>query len=206
MQSGKIILLATILSVVLFFENCKKDELSPVEYAAWVENESNGLKVKKNISDYEFTLLYKPLDYVVVREMKSEELKKKLLDERKKELEGMQYYTLKIKSNTSNDLMKTGISSEDEYYQRLEYFMSPAQDDISLIDGRDTLPCLLYHFERNYGLAPFNNIVLGFAKTEDKKEQKDKTLIYDDQVLGTGKIQITIKGNDIEQLPLLKTY
>jgi hypothetical protein len=185
---------------LLFTTSCSQGVLSPISYAKWVSDSDNGLNTKKKIGHYEFSLQYKPLDYVVLLE---EGVKVPLdkLESRKKELEGMQYFTFRITSLTEDDMLRTDQQDENEYYQRLEYFVSSAQDDISLIDGGDTLPCAIYHFERNYGLAPFNNIVLGFEKSG--KNAGDKTLVYNDNALGAGPVLLTIKGNAVKQIPQL---
>lgn len=195
-----------VLMAVGFLCSCGKKSLSAVEYVKWVSNEDNGLCAKTTIEDYEFSLLYKPLDYVALQENHGKAVSADSLEKIKKTLSGMQYYTFKIKARQSNELMANGIKEDNEYYQRLEYFMGPMQNDIELIDGKDTLACTLFHFERNYGLAPFNNFVLAFEQT-DKTQQnnsRDKTLLFSDQVLGTGPVRLTIKGQQIDHTPILQ--
>jgi len=34
------------------------------------------------------------------------------------------------------NFLKTGIQGDNDYYQRLEYFISAAQNDIKLIEGK----------------------------------------------------------------------
>ncbi len=197
--------LGLIIVLICTLAACQKRSLTPMEYVSWVNKEDNGCLVKKEIGQFEFALQYKPIEYVVLMEEKDEHLKKQVLEKRMTELKGMQYYTLKITSKEGKEFLKTGISSEEEYYGRLQYFVSAMQDDLALIEGKDTLPCLLYHFERNYGLAPYNNIVLGF-KTGNEGKAEDKTLIYEDQVLGLGPVRLTINGKDISNTPNLISY
>ncbi len=191
---------------VLFIVGCQKGELQPVEYMKWIENENNGLRVKKEIGNFEFMLQYKPLEYVTLLEQKMANTQSDSIRRRTLELGDMQYYTFRITSKKDDEMLKTGVQSEEDYYGRLDYFISAIQDDIALVDGKDTLPCLLYHFERNYALAPYSNMVLGFKNIVKKNIINNKTFIYDDAVLGTGPVQITIKGNDLLQIPKLKTY
>jgi len=185
--------------------SCRVKELKPFEYVKWIDDDANGLNVKKEIGEYEFSVIYKPLEYIVLMETKDQNIKKDFLQKRMKELGNMQYFTFRVKSKKNREIMRAGIKSENEYYSRLEYFVSDAQDDISLIEGKDTLSCLLYHFERNYGVSPSNSIVLGFEK--DRLENSyDKTLVFNDHVLGVGPICLTLKNNDINKLPALITY
>lgn len=195
--------------ICLFITGCAKEKLYPKEYVGWVEDEENGLKVRKQIGEYEFTVLYKPLEYIALMQEKDENIKKDTLDTRLKQLGDMQYYTLKIKSVSGKDVLSSGMTGDREYYQRLEYFASYMQQDLMLVDGADTLPCVLHHFERNYGIAPVISIVLGFEKPAadvQGNSSGDKLIIYNDAVLGTGPVRLAIKGSAIEEIPQLKTF
>jgi hypothetical protein len=185
--------------LIIFLTSCSKKNLETTDYVSWVENESNGLSVTKELDDIKYRLLYKPVDYVVAKELINNAIKKNEVESRKKELGNMNYFTLRIESKKSEELMRVNIKSEDEYYHRLEYFMGYMQDDIYLVDGTDTINPSLFHFERNYGLAPFNDFVLGFNKSN--RDPQDLYFIYNDQVLGTGKISIKINKDDISNVP-----
>lgn len=200
MKKLKAILFVSISILIL---SCEKKELGSMEFIQWIENEDNGLKVSKKIDDYDFTLQYKPLEYIFLLENKSLNPSKEAFSNRKSEMEGMQYYTLRINSEKNRELMNVGIQKEEDYYRKLEYFTSYMQGDISLIQDGDTLPCLLFHFERNYGLSPNNDFVLGFEQSEEEKKG-DRTLIFNDQVLGTGTVKLSISNNDILQVPKLR--
>jgi hypothetical protein len=191
------------ISLFLLVISCKQKMLLPHEYVQWMSNESNGVKVKKKIGDFEFSLQYKTPEYVILQQYKSDTIKSETVNKEKKELDGMQYYTFQVKSEDGKDILQTGISDESEYSSRLEYFLSDAQDDMSLVENGDTIPCTLYHFERNYNLGPLSTIVLGFEKTKTFSSA-DKTFIYNDQVLGTGPVQLTIQEKDIQQIPPIR--
>jgi hypothetical protein len=196
-------LLILIGSCVLL--SCSKEPtaMEASNFIRWVENEQNGLLNQRSLGDFKFSLQYKPLEYVVLTENRTNKLKESELETRKEELENLQYYNFKISSLRGTEMLSTNIRSEEEYNARLYYFSALAQQDISLIDGSDTLPCLLYHFERNYGLGPYNNLVLAFRNTG---KINNKTFVYNDQVLGTGPVKFSIKASDIHQTPTLKTY
>jgi hypothetical protein len=189
-----------LLPVISLLVCCNHASLSPRAYTEWVRNSENGLNVNKRIGDFDFSLQYKPVEFVIMEQYKSDTVSRKSIEGHAKELDGMQYYTLRIRSSLQNEMLRAGISDESEYASRLEYFLSYAQDDIVLVENGDTLPCLLYHFERTYSLSPFNDIVLGFEK-EPASAQYDKTLIFQDQALGTGPVQLTISSKDIQQIP-----
>lgn len=196
-----------LLCIGLCIWGCDKRALTVVEYIRWVEDESNGLIVSKVIQDFVFSVQYKPLNYVALKSLKRTAPDEEQLSKEMVEIEDLQYYTLRIGTNDgTKDLLKAGIESEDDYFMRIEYFSFHIQKDLQLIDGLDTLPCVLHHFERTYGITPHTNIVLAFKLPEDKSAEgmlKAKTLIYNDQILGTGKILLTIKEEDLRMIPHL---
>jgi len=174
----------------------------PGAYIRWVEDQSHGLVVQKEIDDIEYTLVYKPCNYILAKEYETQALRASQFGQRRKELEGMQYFTLKLKSTKDQELLRAGIRSENDYYARLEYFMSGMQNDLCLVQGKDTLPCLMHHYERSYGLSPYNNIVLAF-ENKPASAGEDKLLVYDDKVLGSGKVMLKIRSEDIADAPSL---
>ena len=85
--------------VVIFFatvhSSCsKKKGINTVaEYISVVQNPENGLSTSKKIEDFEFSVLYKPLDYIIALENKDNKVSKDSINKRKQQLEGYQYYT-----------------------------------------------------------------------------------------------------------------
>lgn len=184
------------------FFSCSSDELEIKDYLAYVKNPDNGLKISKDLNEYQFELQYKPVEFIAINEQRTTQIDTALFDQRIKELNGLQYYTLKIQSLTGAEVMRTGISSEQEYGNRLQYFSDLAQYDMRLVDGNDTLTCALFHFERNYGVAPYNNIVLGFSKIAG--ENNTKTFTFNEQALGVGKVKLKVAKQDINNIPKVK--
>lgn len=178
---------------------CGKKAVTPVEYVNWVEDNGNGLSVKKEFDDISYHVLYKPVNYIAAKELVNKGISMNEIPQRIKDLGDMQYVTLRITSLKANELLRAGIRDENEYYQRLEYFMGDIQNDIYLVEGKDTLPCMMNHYERNYGLAPYNNFVLAFGKSKDAKA--DKIFVYDDKILGTGKVMLKVGSSDIHAAP-----
>jgi hypothetical protein len=172
------------------------------------------LSAEKEIDRFTFTATYLPWEYIVAREQKGK-LNKELLDKKVNEINDLQYYTFKIEDNQDNsELLMAGISSKDEYYERIQYFSFSMQQDLKLIDGEDTLACVLFHFERNYGLSSEATFSLGFPLTKIEQEEKNsnkdvmntsKVLIYDDKALGVGKIYVKIDQKNLNKLPEIKT-
>ena len=197
-----ILIVGFMINAVFIIGCSKPSNLNTKDYAAWIENPANGVCITKKISDFEFAVLYKPIEYVVAMESKNKNISKDSILKRRENLKGYQYFTFRIRSLKDNEFLKTGMTSQNEYYERLEYFVSNAQNDIKLVEEKDTIPCALYHFERNYGISPYSSIVLSFEE-KDNSNTKDKVFIYEDKVLGIGKIAIKIKGSELSDLPKL---
>jgi hypothetical protein len=178
----------------------RQKSLGAGEYISWVENPENGLFVTKPVGDYVFTLQYKPLPYVVMQDEKRP-LKKKEMQDKTVSFSDMQYYTFRIGTVSGKDVQRFNIDNDQQFYSRLEYFSLNMQNDLKLIDNGDTLPCLLYSFERTYGIDPRASFVIAFNKS--KTPGAAKTLMYSDQALGTGPILLSISASDLQQIPEL---
>ena len=180
-------------------------ELAPASYVRWVKEEDHGLRVAKQIKELEFTAQYKPLDFIVAQEQRSETLEKELLETRKAELgTDYLYYNFRIKNIEGNlSPLGAGANSDQIYQQRLGYFTFDAQQDLYLLHGQDTLPCSLFQFVRNYDIAPYIEFALGFKKSGAITE--DITFVFEDKVLGIGKTQLLFKEAIFKDLPKIKT-
>lgn len=186
----------------------KKKLLRPRDYLSWMENPNNGMIVSHRISDMSFSVFYKPLDYVALKELDKTDVDLPELTKKREELEGLQYFTLRIASEESKDLLRAHETSSEDYNLRIQYFSFHMQNDIRLVDGRDTIPCVLNHFERTYGLAPYRDFVLAFDQSENSGQQNeisDKTIIYEDRIFGKGTVKLKVKAQDIKHIPQIIT-
>lgn len=189
------------------------DGLEPLAYKSYVESSDNGLRLDKKIGGFTFSAMYKPHDYLALLDLEKDSINKQAVLNKMEEYEGMQYFTYRITADNKNEeLLQVDLGTEEEYYTRIEYFSFNMQKDIKLLDGKDTLDCALFHFERVYGLAPYASFVLGFpyTKKEELAQKKgkpylsnNKTITYNDRVFGSGIVNITIRKEDINNIPQL---
>jgi len=180
---------------------CSKEKMKPSDLIYWVNNPENGLVQRQDLSTYFFEAKYKPLDYVIAMEGRSDELSESHYTELKGELSGLQYIDLTIGPlSHEGDVLSSGIQSDEEYFERLDYFVTYANQDIFMVQGKDTLLPRLYHFERNYGLAPKNTLLLGFDQGE---KNQDRHFYIDDQILGVGRVKFLFQEKNIQSTPTL---
>lgn len=196
--------------VVLLVRDCNSSvrSLGPADYVNWVEDPENGLHITKAVGETTIELQYKPQDYQVLKDNPQTELSLDEFKSQQAEISDMQYFTLRISNSKGGDLLRSDASGVSDFSQRLAYFSSAMQKDISLIDGKDTVKCLLFHFERSYGIDPRSTFVLGFPFAKNKNtlpgKNEDKTVLFDDHEIGTGPVMITIEAEKLALLPQLK--
>lgn len=184
---------------------CGKSSLLPVEYVYYMESSESGMRQEKTIEDIQIIVQYKTAAYIAVKEEKKVE--KKSVKEIISKLKGMQYYTIKYSlSHSEADIMKYQLASESDYYERLNYMSFGMQQDVFVVQGKDTLPCVLFNHVRNYGISPYTEIVLGFEEKESGEKYKEsKTLVIEDKAFGLGYMKFLFAKNNLNDLPELKT-
>ena len=96
-------------------------------------------------------------------------------------------YELRIQNVDQTDILDN--PSNLSYEQKVDYFSSKLGRRIKLMVNLDTIPCAMYHFERNFGVAPYQSIQLGFPYDKDWKGESHHILIRDDY-FGFGDIHL----------------
>jgi len=196
------LLLAGLMGIVVLGIAMYSPSLSVAEYMEYVEHQDNGLLQQQENAFFTYSVQYEPLEYLALKELRSLEPSKEEVAQSIKTHEGLRYFILKIASKTGQDILKTNAASEEEYELRQYYFTSLLQNDLAWVSAAgDTLPPALCHFERNYGLAPHNNIVVAFPF--DENTSAEGTFLFNDQVLGREVYSFSFEKSAIEQLPTL---
>lgn len=190
-----------IISILLSSSCAHEKKLDANNYMLWVEDGNNKLLNEKQIGVTKYSLQYKPLDYIAIRELGIENITKNKIDSVKSEIFGLQYMNLRISDTKGRDIERLGVSSNTEYSQRSNYLSFGFQNDIKLVSGNDTLPCTLFHQARNYGIAPFIDFVLGFPNSD--KQLQDLEIIINDNAFGNGSVKFTITSGTLNSIPEL---
>ena len=178
--------------------------LVPLDFVSWVKDGHHGLNKEKTIGDIRFAAQYKPLEYVICMEERTEQVEDSLVKRKVAELKDMQYIDFKIAlTNSEGELLKYNLSSLSQYEERVNYFSYKMQNDIKLVEGKDTLDCALFHFERAYDVAPYSVFVLGFPLGKGNAETK--TLVYHDNMFKKGIIKLEFEKGDLNTIPNLAT-
>jgi uncharacterized protein YuzB (UPF0349 family) len=181
---------------------CQKT-LSTGEYARFIQNPENGLRIEKQKNGVKLTAQYKPLAFLALQNdpaHKAENISKNI-----KEIKGYHYFNFTIGSSDGHTALLEGNDSSTRHFNRLSYCEFTMQENFALVDGKDTLPCEMYHFERNYNLAPLNNFILAFPdKGTTAGKPNDLTLLYEDKLFDLGQLEFRIKASDIKNIPTIE--
>lgn len=191
-----------ILFVLLSTSSCQQSQsLTPLEYVKWVENDVNGLLVQQETETTVYTLQYKPIEYLVAVQERKQQLSKDVFDRVKSQMDGLQYYTLRVRSKEEKLAWLDRESlSEEDYLENVNHLSFGLQHELTLVDGQDSLSCLLFHWEQTNNIALTCTFLLGFDQPEQSEVSSKKLVLEDDQ-LETGRIELTIRKEDLTKKP-----
>lgn len=188
--------------------SCSKDSLSVVDFVRYVKNPDNGLITERKVGDFKFTLQYEPVDYLALRELRNDKITQENFESTKKQFGNSVYFDFVITTlDPQEDLLKGKDGDSIKFNQRLNYFSFDFNQKVFLVDGTDTLPCMLHHFERTFGISPENHISLAFENlksTPIKNMEGNLTFVYYDELLNAGTITMQLDKKNLFVIPGLK--
>lgn len=196
---------------LVWFASCEvRDTLNKDSYFSFVEKEGNGLTIKKNVSDLDYSLTLCPVDYVIAKEFRVENVSKEIYDRKYEDLKGFTYFKLRISDKNKNaEAILNKANGEQEVKERLEYLSYGFEENIFIVRNskRDTLPLSMYHFERTYGVSPHLEFVFSF-KNDSILESKDKSVevIVNDIVFNDVLLTYQFDKQKCIEAPKLKLY
>jgi len=192
-----------LLIIILIF-TLGSGALEASSYIEYVENPENGLRKTVETPLYSYTLQYQPAEYATLLEARELKPSTQLISEGREKRSGLQYFVFKIQSKDGQDITRAGNPTEEEVQQRDYYFSTIMNEDFKLVEAGDTLNCAIWHFERNYGLAPYNNVVVTFENRN--MGAVNRIFVYKDPFQGGAPVTFNIQSEDLAELPQVKTY
>jgi len=178
-----------LISLMFFVASaCGKSEFTPDGYISYVNDKKNGYIQTEKIGDIEITAQYRTPEYMAIEDVGTDRLTTEALNKTLGDKKGAHYILLQIAdANKKSDPLEQGISDKEHYFLRIGHLVSGIDKDVLLVDGKDTLPCSIHHFERSYHLTHYHTVLFVFErKTEEASD--DLKLIYNDHLLGLNKI------------------
>lgn len=171
----------------------------PEKLVSFIDDNVNGFVKSKKLGEITYMSVLKPTDYLLA--------KKRISDSnpsyKKSDFEDLQYFDLRINiENIKTEFIKYNLPSVESYQQRVNYCAFNMQEDIKLIDGSDTLNCVLFHFERAFDVTSYGHFILGF-ENKKKKFIEAKTLCFNDKLFNNGIIKFTYAPSFLAKEPIL---
>lgn len=189
-----------VIFTLLFLQSCDRD-LSPLDYVAYIENPENGLVKEYVNSSNKLTCCYTPSEYVILKQTRPENLEKEDFLSEVNEINNMYHFTLKFEKNDQTNFLKDNYTTSEQFQLKSTYLSFDMRHDLVLVEGKDTLPCVLNHHERTYSNTPFEKVHISFPKLS---ENQDLVLIFDDRVFGFYKVKFHFSNEDLHKTPEIK--
>jgi hypothetical protein len=202
---GLVCLLIPIFLITMAFRN---QGLEPAEYIKWLEDPKNGLLVKGITDDEKFqlNLQYTPNEVLAFQSLTPEQranISGSRWDSLVNSYNKIDYFKLDISSTTLQDPLTEDTKAKEDYYEKLNYLTFDMQHKISLVCQKDTLPCVLYHYERTYNTTNFCRVMLAFD-TEKIDRTAPRQLIIQDDRLGIDTVGFSFANAKFKEIPNLK--
>lgn len=191
--------------MVLIVYSCKENggghtyEVSSTSDAkAFVDAESEKKSYETKIKDVNLKLKYISGEQMALRDLGDvSKATQAAFDSILKGYDSLLFFNLEVSIDGFNEELlhyKPDVMNAGDFDKRVAYYAFDMQKDICIVmAGKDTIPCTMYHYERNYGVSPKNNFMLGF----NASQLKDAVLVYDNQYLTTGPVKFALNEQDL---------
>lgn len=155
---------------------------SDKEYLDTVHGKKGGFMVEQQVEQIYYSMRFVPKREICIQEHLSGDAAAR----RVMEMEGVQRFVISLQSTSGGVApLKMGVGDEQQYNERLAYFLTKAQQDIFLQIGDKKYSPISYQFEHNYGLTPADAMIVIF-ETLGAEEELGATLEYRDRVFKNG--------------------
>lgn len=195
------ILIGLLLTLLV---SCQ-EKLTPLEYKQWAESEESGLVKQKEVNGLTFRAQYKTREYSVLLQKGPRGIENCDIEKEVAAISEDHQILLTIdNSENGTPPLEHEIYDERDYYARLQYLTSGevSKDCFLLTEQKDTVPCALSHFERDFGIGPKLNLSLAFDRSRVPENERIQ-LCFKDRMFNRGMIKFIFEKESINELPLL---
>lgn len=190
-----------LLTIILLSSCGGRKTLNPVAYMEYMEDAEHGLMKKVTVGAYEYRIQFAPAEYLASRQY-YKEMEQGIMDGYRKRINEMKGYVFFLVNiyprNASEQTISERITQNAGAEQRVMYYQQQAANDIILKAGTFEQMPSTYVYEDNYGLSPYNTVVVGFAGDYGKE---DMQLIFNDRYTHTPLIKAGFSKDELSVLP-----
>lgn len=192
-----------ILVLGMFFLtlSCNKSKYSPTEYVNWCDSEENGLSKEFTQNELKLTCQFMTSEYAVLKQNDPNNLVEQEINENINALSDLRQFKLIFENTQSTNFLKDNYTTAEQFNTRSMYLSYDIQSDLRLVEGEDTVNCIMNHYERSYGNTPYETLLVSFPS--NRSSQNDLELIFDDRVFGYGRVKFFFEKSLLESIPEL---
>ncbi len=194
MKKSLIIILSLSL-IGAFWWSCSQQHLSPASFLQQIEDPTQGMRAATEVNGYQVELQYMPPAALVLLEKGPEAINDPQWESWVTERSQSDYFRFKVQPTETGAQRLNVADLQNEMGST--YFSFEAQRDFWVESGQDSLACLLYHHEPNYGMSQDYTFVLAFPKAD---RQEMLSFHYADKVLGIGQLSLRMDPSRWEEL------
>lgn len=185
-----------VLLMAAVWGSCNSErELQPDSYLMYMEDVSNEYRRTISSGEISYTIQFATPEYIACKDNRSNV---EGIQARVSELEENIFFIIHIAENPNKSSVE---SSQCNPEQKAMYYQFEAMKDISLVADEQAFIPTTYHYEDNYGLTPYNTIVVGFDRPTGANNLQ---LVFHDRFNDKPYIKSTYTEADIKKLPKLK--
>lgn len=166
----------------------------------WFQDTKNGYRIIKNANHFTFDLQLRPIEYekalVVIQKDNTADIQQQPQEEF--------YFTLKIKHSSGTDLSKINTQNDINLVERNLYYLSYGmEEDMVLVEGKDTILPLYFIYEKPYNLSKYSTFNICFS-TDKIDTDSDLTFLLEGDFFNTLPIKFKFSKDKIYHHPKLK--
>lgn len=180
---------------------CQKHTAGIKDYIRYMNNPKNGLVQEKEIDGMVFKVRYLTPELMALNELKSVNVNAVTWQKTLKQYDGLVYGKITVAAKGGEHILKLLNDQEIDGDGVDEYLNYKAQNDIMMLDGKDTAGCVLYNYSKTYGLARQLDLAVGFNAANTLKG--DRVIEFNPELLQRGLLKFRFKQGDIDNIPRL---
>lgn len=172
---------------------------SPETFIKKTESPDAGLRTELKTGAYTYTLQYCPYDYLYIKEQKGQNLSRQGYETRKKELDGLLYFTLTVEDVSGKQVFDRSSPDFDRVYN---YYASYMEYSVAFTCDGNEQPCALYHVEGLYGLKSAITVHMAFENVCNGNGNWN--LDFVNELEGSRPVRLSLLKTDIDNRPQFK--
>ncbi len=184
------------------------NSISPVDYLNKIDQSKGTYVQSKVFGDLNIQMVYHPPAYQAAAQyVKSGERSEQSPNDLIETFSQTSNYRLRFENIQGGGLLPEMAKSTDNYQDLVQYFSFAIQEDLFLCTPTDTLKSTFVHFERNYNLAPFINIEVGFDTKKLNRalyNNEEWAVLFNAERFALGPLYFRYKTKEVSERPQLK--